>query len=71
MTIRLKVLRRQQEKARKIGELRDMYHVNPNQSYNYYPPVGGSSLNSNYSTVTNDPKIQKTKELFQMFHISR
>jgi hypothetical protein len=70
MVIRLKVLRRQEERAKKIGELMDMYHVNSNQSYNYQP-VGGSSLNSNYSTVTNDPKIQTTKNLFQMFHLAR
>ncbi|MDW0283458.1 MAG: hypothetical protein QN720_13205, partial [Nitrososphaeraceae archaeon] len=71
MTIRLKVLRQREQRIKKIKNMMDMYSINvsPNQSYNYYQPVGGSSLNSNYSTVTNDPQIEATKNLFQMFHV--
>jgi hypothetical protein len=67
MTIRLKVERRKQEQARKIGELMQMFNV-PGSNSNY--PIGGSSLSSNLTTVT-DPKIQKTRDLFEMFHLVR
>lgn len=72
MTIRLKVVRRQEEQARKIGELMNMYSIKvpsyPN--YNYQPIMGGSTLPS-WTSPYIDPRIQKTKDLFQMFQIDR
>jgi hypothetical protein len=66
--LRLKVERRREEQARKIEELMQMFNVQGSNS-NY--PIGGSSLRSNSSTVTIDPRIAKTKDLFQMFHLVR
>ena len=74
MTIRLKLVRRQEERINKVKELMDMYSIKvPNSnSYNNYQPIGGSSLSSNLTpVVTFDPRIQKTKDLFQMFHLAR
>ena len=70
MTIRLKLQRRQEEQARKIGELMQMYSINVpiGSNYNYYQPVGGSSLVSNSPA---DPRTQKVKSLFEMFHLAR
>lgn len=71
MTIRLKVVRRQEEQARKIGELMQMFKVPNTNSNSYYQPIiGASSLSGNPTTVT-DPKIAKTKDLFQMFCLDR
>ncbi|MGB5090755.1 MAG: hypothetical protein WBN72_07410 [Nitrososphaeraceae archaeon] len=70
MPIRLKILKEQEERLRKIGELMNRWKVPTYPTYNYQP-VGGSSLMSNPSTVTIDPKIQVTKNLFQMFGIDR
>ena len=65
MPIRLKVLRRQQERISKVKDLMEMFKV-PSISYPTYgyQPIGASS-----SAI--DPKIQKTKELFDMFHLER
>ena len=48
----------------KVKDLMDMFKV-PSISYPTYgyQPIGASS--------TIDPKIQKTKELFDMFHLER
>ncbi len=67
MTIRLKVVRRQEEQARKVKGLMDMFHIDRNQDYQ---PMGASNLSSNWTSVTTDPRIQKTKGLFEMFHFS-
>ena len=66
MPIRLKIIRQKHEQIRKIGELMDMFKVNP--SYYQYQPMIGASSNI---TSTIDPKIEKTRELFQMFHLAR
>ncbi len=68
MTIRLKVLRKQEERINKIKNMMDMYSIKvPTSSIpSYgYQPIGASGL------VTIDPKIAKTRELWQMFHIDR
>ena len=70
--MRLKVLRRQEQRISKVKELMDMYSIKvPNSNSYNYQPIGGSSLLSNLTTVTIDPKIAKTKDLFEMFHLAR
>jgi hypothetical protein len=70
MRIRLKVVRRNEERINKTKGLMDMFNVNPHSNYQYeYQPTGASSF-SNWITPT-DPRIQKTKDLFQMFHLAR
>lgn len=73
MPIRLKTLRRQEEKINKVKGIMEMFNVIPNSnSYYYqYQPIGASSLESNFPTATIVPKIQKTKDLFEMFHLAR
>jgi hypothetical protein len=65
MTIRLKTLRRQEEQTSKVRELMDMYSIKvPNSNYyEQYQPIGASSVI--------DPRIEKTKDLFQIFHLFR
>jgi hypothetical protein len=73
MTIRLKVEMRKQQQVRKIGELMEMFKVNPNYYQYQYQPTGASNF-SNLTTTTRttpiDPRIQRTKDLFQMFHLA-
>jgi hypothetical protein len=66
MTIRLKIVRRQEEQRKKVKGLMEMFKLNPNSSsyYQYEPIVVGAS------TVI-DPKIEKVKGLFEMFHLAR
>lgn len=74
MVLRLKILRQQEQRINKVKNLIDMYSIRVPSIPSYeYQPVGGSttSLSSNPTTVTNDPKIQATKNLFQMFHADR
>jgi hypothetical protein len=69
MPIRLKVLRRKEQQISKVKELMEMYNVNPSYSnYEGYQPIGASSLSV---TGSIDPRIQKTKDLFQMFRLDR
>jgi hypothetical protein len=68
MTIRLKVIRRQEQRISKVKDLMQMYHLDTNQ-YNQYQPIGASSLR-NYSASI-DPRIQRTKDLFEMWHLVR
>jgi hypothetical protein len=68
MPIRLKVLRRQEQRISKVKQLMEMYHLADRNQYQYQP-IGASS--SSNSTQNNDPRIQKTKDLFQMFHLVR
>ena len=70
MVIRLKVLRKQEERINKIKDMMDMFKVPTMPKYEYQP-VGGSAVNSNSNLLSVDPKIAKTKELFQMFHLAR
>jgi hypothetical protein len=72
MPIRLKTLRRQEEQARKVKDLMQMFKgPNSNSYYQYqYQPTGASSF-SNWTTPNIDPKIQKTKDLFEMLHLAR
>jgi hypothetical protein len=67
MAIRLKVVRRQEEHARKVKELMEMFKLNPTSSYSnsyyQYQPTGAS-------TSIIDPKIQETKELFEVFYLA-
>lgn len=69
MTIRLKVIRRQQEQARKVKELMMFTIKVPRYSNSYYQyqPIGASN------TSVIDPKIEKTRNLFEMFglHLAR
>lgn len=65
MTIRLKVLRRKEQQISKVKGLMDMFHIDRNQDYQ---PIGASSLVSNLPI---DPRIAKTKDLFEMFHLAR
>jgi hypothetical protein len=67
MLVRLKVVRRKEQQISKVRELMQMFNV-PGSNSNY--PIGGSSLRSNSATPA-DPKIQKTIDLFQMFHLVR
>ena len=65
MVIRLKTLKRA-NKEQQLGKVRDlmqMFHVDRNTNYQYQP-IGASSMSALC------PKIQKTKELFQMFHLA-
>jgi len=66
--LRLKVKRQQeQEQEQRISKVRDlmeMFKV-PGMPTYQYQPIGASSS----STI--DPKIQKTKDLFEMFHLAR
>jgi len=71
MTIRLKVVRRLEQRINKVKDLMQMYHLDTNQYNQGYQPTGGSSLRSNFAAVTIDPKIAKTRDLFQMFHVVR
>jgi hypothetical protein len=76
MPIRLKVLKQKEDRIKKVAELMNMYKVpSVSVSYSYptyeYRPIGGSSLGSKLPTVTNDPRISKTKGLFDMFHLAR
>lgn len=50
-----------------------MFNVNPNLSSNpnYQPIIGGSSLSVTDNAPAIDPKIAKTKDLFQMFGLIR
>ena len=64
MVIRLKVKRLEEQRISKMKDLMEMFRVPSIPTYQYQP-VGGSSLGEN------DPRIQATKNLFQMFHIER
>lgn len=67
MPIRLKTLRKQEEQINKVKELMEMFKVPNSNSYNQYQPIGASlSVTDNI-----DPKIAKTRDLFQMFHLAR
>jgi hypothetical protein len=75
MVIRLKVKRQEEQRISKVRDLMDMFNVNPNSnsnSYQYqqYQPTGASNF-SNWTTSTINPKIQKTKDLFQIFGLIR
>jgi hypothetical protein len=48
----------------------DMFKVNPNH-YQQYQSIGASNSNFSNSAGIIDPRIQKTKDLFQMFHLVR
>jgi hypothetical protein len=73
MPIRLKTLRRKEQQINKVRGLMDMFNVNPNLSSdpNYQPIIGGSSLSVTDKVPAIDPKIQKTRDLFQMFGLIR
>jgi hypothetical protein len=73
MPIRLKTLRRKEQQISKVRELMDMFKVNPNLNSNtyYQPIIGGSSLPVTGKAPANDPKIAKTRDLFQMFGLIR
>lgn len=73
MPIRLKVVRRKEQRISKVKELMDMFNVNLNLSSNpnYQPIIGGSSLSVTDNAPAIDPKIAKTKDLFQMFGLIR
>ena len=68
--LRLKVLRKQEERINKVKDMMDNWYsikVPSIPTYNYQP-VGGSS----FSVTENiDPKIAKTRELWHMFHADR
>ena len=66
MPIRLKLQRRkeQEEQTKKLRDLMEMFKVPSFPSYQYQP-IGASS-----SSVI-DPKIEKTRNLFEMFRLSR
>jgi hypothetical protein len=70
MAIRLKVKRQEEQRISKVRELMDMFNVNPNTNSNYQP-VGGSSLSVTDKAPAIDPKIAKTRDLFEMFHLVR
>lgn len=67
MPIRLKVVRRKEQQISKVKDLMEMFKVpNTNSNsyyYHQYQPIGASS--------TIDPRIQKTRNLFEMFHFVR
>jgi len=46
----------------------EMFKV-PNSNYQQYQLTGASSF-SNWATPNTDPRIQKTKDLFEMFHLA-
>lgn len=71
MVIRLKVLKRanKEQQLDKVKDLMQMFHVDRNTNYQFQP-IGASSF-SNSQTAINDPRIQKSKALFQMFHLAR
>jgi hypothetical protein len=71
MPIRLKVVRRKEEQISKVKGLMDMFNVNSNtNSYYYqYQPTGASNFSNLQTNI--DPRVQKTKDLFQMFHLAR
>jgi hypothetical protein len=73
MPIRLKVVRRKEQQISKVRELMEMFKVNPNLSSNpnYQPIIGGSSFLVTGKAPAIDPKIAKTKDLFQMFGLIR
>ena len=68
MPIRLKVKRQEEQRISKVKELMQMFKVpNTNSNYQQYELTGASlSVTDNI-----DPRIQKTKDLFQMFHLAR
>ena len=63
--IRLKVLRQKEERIKKVAELMNMWKVPGYPTYQEYQPIGASS-----SSVI-DPRIQATKNLFEMFGLAR
>lgn len=65
MVIRLKKMKEYEERIRKVAELMNMWKVPGYPTYQYQP-IGGSSSISNI-----DPRIQATKNLFEMFHLAR
>lgn len=68
--IRLKAVRRLEQRISKVKELMDMYNINPYSNYQYqYHPMGASS--SSTIPMSINPKIQKTRDLFDMFHLTR
>jgi hypothetical protein len=74
MTIRLKVVKRKEEQARKVKDLMDMFKVPNTSSNTYYHHeriIGGSSLSVTDNAPAIDPKIAKTKDLFLMFGLIR
>jgi hypothetical protein len=66
MPIRLKVERRKGQQISKVKDLMQMFKVPYSNSYYI---IGGSSLLSNLANI--DPKIAKTKDLFEMIHLTR
>jgi hypothetical protein len=66
MPIRLKVAKREEEQISKVEDLMEIFKV-PNYNYQQYQLTGASCF-SNWVTPSTDPSIQKTKDLFEMFH---
>lgn len=64
MTIRLKVERRKEQQINKVKDLMQMFSVPSFPTYQYQP-IGGST------SATINPKIEKTRNLFEMFHLVR
>lgn len=65
MPIRLKTLRRKEQQINKVKDLMQIFKV-PNSNlyyYQQYQPIGGS-----LSAI--DPRIQRTRNLFEMFHLA-
>ena len=65
MTIRLKLqrIKQEEEQTKKVRDLMEMFKV-PNFPSYQYQPIGASS-----SVI--DPRIQMTKNLFEMWHLVR
>lgn len=68
MPIRLKLVRKKEEQLKKVAELMSMWKVPSYSNYEGCQPIGASSLSV---TDSIDPRIQKTKDLFQMFRLDR
>jgi hypothetical protein len=68
MPIRLKVVKRKEEQISKVKDLMEMFKV-PNSNYQQYQLTGASCF-SNWAIPNTDPRIQKTKDLFEMFHLA-
>ena len=64
--LRLKIKRQEEQRISKVRDLMEMFKVPSFPTYQYQPTGASSS-----SSSAIDPRIQKTKDLFEMFHLAR
>ena len=69
--IRLKAIRREERRINSVKGLMEMFHIaDRNNDSKQYQVIGASASNSS-SSIALDPKIGKTKALFETFGLER